>query len=295
MANKGNGLPPMVYKRMLTESYIQTLKDGNSIKNYLGKNHDPILQKEDRYIPPRTKGYVLTEEYIKKMAEKPEKNHIKRIPLQNNLTSGVKVATEPKKKEGIKMYSNIRRNQDSMKSYENDKHIKTFTKPDTLKNFYYDDFNSLKQNQIELAKHRSNVSNKKFIFYKFQRRFFNKPKDNVIIPPEPIKQENQDKFNYTYSGGFKRPLPPKTYDRIFNAEKKAREFNAEQQLKKGKIRRNNKAYTDTIGSMFVEQGKISRIPNITEKPCKDNYKVLSSEAKKNISERYYYDNNTNQW
>ena len=161
MANKGNGLPPKLYKRMLTESYLQNLKDGNSIKNYLGKNHDPILQKQDRYIPPRTKGNILTEEYIRKMAEKPEKNHIKRIPLQNNLTSGVKVATEPKKREGIKMYSNIRRNQDSMKSYENYKHIKTYTKPDTLKNFYYDDFNSLKQNQIELAKHRSNVSNKK--------------------------------------------------------------------------------------------------------------------------------------
>ena len=66
-------------------------------------------------------------------------------------------------------------------------------------------------------------------------------------------------------------------------------------MKKGKIRRNNKAYRDTIGNMFVEQGKISKIPQITEKPCKDNYKVLSSEAKKNISERYYYDNNTNQW
>ena len=36
-------------------------------------------------------------------------------------------------------------------------------------------------------------------------------------------------------------------------------------MKKGKIRRNNKAYRDTIGNMFVEQGKISKIPQITEK------------------------------
>ena len=98
MANKGNGLPPKLYKKMLTESYVQNQKEGTSIKNHLGKNHDPILQKEDRFIPPRTKGNILTEEYIKKMAEKPEKDHIKRIPLQSNLSSGVKVITDTKKK-----------------------------------------------------------------------------------------------------------------------------------------------------------------------------------------------------
>ena len=101
-------------------------------------------------------------------------------------------------------------------------------------------------------------------------------------------------FN-TYSHGFKRPKPPKTYDRIFNAEKKAREFNAEQEMKKGKIRRNNNAYRDSIGSMFTEHGKIMRVPLISEKPCSDNYKIFSTEAKKNLTERYYYDQNTNQW
>jgi hypothetical protein len=99
----------------------------------------------------------------------------------------------------------------------------------------------------------------------------------------------------TYSHGFKRPQQPKTYDRIFNAEKKAREFNAEQEMKKGKIRRNNNAYRDSIGSMLNEHGKIMRMPIISEKPCNDNYKVLSTEAKKNLTERYYYDQNTNQW
>ena len=98
MANKGNGLPANVYKKMLTQSYLQNKKDGTSIKNFLIKNRDPILQKEDRYIPPRTKGNVLTEEYYKKMVEKPQKNHMKRIPLKANLASGVKVIAEPKKK-----------------------------------------------------------------------------------------------------------------------------------------------------------------------------------------------------
>lgn len=123
----------------------------------------------------------------------------------------------------------------------------------------------------------------------------NKPKDNTIIPPEPIKKEEIEKRNCFSPNGFKRPVPPKTYDRIFNEDKKAKEFNAEQELKKGQIRRNNKAYRDCIGNMFQEQGKIMRIPNISEKPCNDNYQVLSEEAKKSLTERYYYESNANQW
>ena len=87
MANKGNGLPTNLYKKMLTQSYLQNYKEGYSIKNFLNKNQDPILQKQDRYIPPKTKGNILTEEYIKKMANKPEKNHKKIVPVLSNLSS----------------------------------------------------------------------------------------------------------------------------------------------------------------------------------------------------------------
>ena len=159
MANKGNGLPPKLYKKMLTESYLQNKKDGDSIKNNLNKDKNPILQKDDRYIPPRTRGNVLTEEYIKKMANKPEKNHIRRIPMKNNLGSGVNVVEVPKKREGIKMNPKIRRNQDSMKTYETNKHLKTFQKPDTLKNFYFDNFNTAKENQTDMSKINKSVSN----------------------------------------------------------------------------------------------------------------------------------------
>ena len=122
-----------------------------------------------------------------------------------------------------------------------------------------------------------------------------KPKDNKIIPPEPIVKENKPELTRTFSGCFTRPVAEKTYDRIFNAKKKEKEFNAEQEQRKGKIRRNNKAYRDCIGNMFEEQGKISRVPKITEKPVNDNFRVLSSEAKKNLDERYYYENNLDQW
>ena len=47
--------------------------------------------------------------------------------------------------------------------------------------------------------------------------------------------------------------------------------------------------------MFEEQGKITRMPKVAEKACNDNFRVLSAEAKKNLDERYYYENNLNQW
>ena len=156
MANKGNGLPVKLYKRMLAESYTKSKKEAYSIKNYLGKRHDPILQKEDRYIPPRTKGNVLTEEYIKKMANKPERNRIRRIPLKSNLTSGVKVFTDTKKKEGIQINPK-KTNGCSWQSYENHIQLRTYKMPDTLNHFYYDAFNSFKQNQMQLARTRSSV------------------------------------------------------------------------------------------------------------------------------------------
>lgn len=296
MANKGNDLPPKLYKKMLTESYFQTKKDETSIKNYLAKNHDPILQKEDRYIPPRTRGNVLTEQYIKKMAEKPEKTHIKRIPLKNNLSSGVIVIAEPNKRQGIKMNPKIRRNQDSMKTNENQKHLRTYKNKDNLKNFYFDNFNSVKQNQNNLEKIKASVSykiitNNIYIFL-FQRRYINRPKDNDIIPPKPIENGEKNNVDISYA---RRNYPEKTYDRIFNSDKKERQFNIEQEKRKGVIRRDNKPYRDSIGKMFEEQGKISRIPKIAEKPCNDNFQILSSEAKKNYIDRYYYDNYSNQF
>ena len=47
--------------------------------------------------------------------------------------------------------------------------------------------------------------------------------------------------------------------------------------------------------MFEEQGKISKMPKISEKPCNSNFQVLSKEAKNNLAERYYYEINKDQW
>ena len=91
------------------------------------------------------------------MAEKPERDHIKRIPSQNHLVHCIKSLGEKTKPQGIKILPNKRVTQNSTKSYENYIQMRTYKLPNTLKHFYFDDFNSVKQNQYD-TKYRSTVS-----------------------------------------------------------------------------------------------------------------------------------------
>ena len=149
----GRDIPPKVYRKMLRQNYQQSHKDYERIKNALNNTSNPICQKEDRYVPPRTKGNILTQEYIRKMAEKPEKTHIKRIPIQSNLSSGVKVITETKEPRGIRLGPQYR----CYHSAERRRCRKKIL-PQSKANFYFDAFNSVKENENDLAKLRSEVS-----------------------------------------------------------------------------------------------------------------------------------------
>ena len=153
MASK-NPIPPKLYKNMLSDNYKQSKIEYKKILEFQRSIHNPICQKEDRYVPQRTRGNVLTQEYLKKMAEKPEKAHIKRIPIQSNLSSGVTVITESKQPRGIRL-GPIHKNQPH--SAER-RRVKKKIIPENNKIFYLDDFNSVKQNQNDLAALRNKVS-----------------------------------------------------------------------------------------------------------------------------------------
>ena len=89
------------------------------------------------------------------MAEKPERAHIKRIPIPSNLSSsGVTVITEEKKVEGIKLGPN-RKNQ--AQSAER-RQVRKRLHKDNFNNFYFDAFNSVKKNQNDLSALRSQLS-----------------------------------------------------------------------------------------------------------------------------------------
>ena len=141
-----NSIPQKVYRNMLVDNYNQTRKDYQKILEYQRSEHNPICQTEDRYIPKKTKGSVLSQEYFKKMKEKPERAHIKRIPLKENLTSGMVVITEPDKPKGkkIKQYQ-VYRTLSAQKRKLGKKIVS-----DNYNKFYYDDFDSSKLNQTDM-------------------------------------------------------------------------------------------------------------------------------------------------
>lgn len=145
-----NGLPPKVYRKMLSSIYFQTKKDAQSIRNNWVNQGNPIVQKENRYFSPRTKGNMLTQEYIKKMAEKPEKPHIRRIPVQSHFASGPTVTYEPKKMGGIKLHPKLRKNQSSLSAPKIENHHRHLSQSGSFKNFYLDNFNSIKETQNDV-------------------------------------------------------------------------------------------------------------------------------------------------
>lgn len=152
-----NELPPKEYRRLFKYIYLQNKKDAQLIRDNWSRNGNPILQKEDRYISPRTTRNILTQEYIKKMAEKPEKAHIKRIPKENNLSNSLIVIKDSKTKPSIRFNPKIRKNQSSISAPKIENHQKLLSKNNYYKYFYLDNFNSVKQNQNDID-NKINVS-----------------------------------------------------------------------------------------------------------------------------------------
>ena len=163
MANKGNGLPQHLYKKMLTESYLQTKKDGASIKTHLVKSHNPILQKEDRYVAPRARGEGLKQQYMKNLAEKTERSHIKRVKVQSNLGNNMTVITEPRKVRAIQLGPK----HDTHPLSAERRVVRKKMFPEGNKNFYYDAFNSVKENQNDLVKNIKNTVSYYISYYIF--------------------------------------------------------------------------------------------------------------------------------
>ena len=80
MVDSSNSLPPKVYRNLLSSIYKQTQKDAKLIKDNFSKKTNPICPNESRSrcLSAKTRNYNLTQEYNKKMEEKPEKLHNKK-------------------------------------------------------------------------------------------------------------------------------------------------------------------------------------------------------------------------
>ena len=288
-----NGIPPREYRKMLNTNYKQSHKEYEQIRHNQNRMTNPIIQKEDRYIPPKTRGNILTEEYVKKMANKPERAHIKRIPIPSNLSSGVTVITEPKKVEGIKL-GPIHKNQ--AHSVER-RPVRKKLHKDNFKYFYFDDFNSVKQNQNDLAALRSQVSIYNFIYLILiiQRRYQYRPKEKDNFQFGYSEPQNKT-FENIY--GYERKYP-NTRDRIFNTENPKNKGNKEKVVQKKRNEYSERGfkntYDDHLTGLIEAQGNKDKVSKWKSKPCNNDYQKVSDEARKNASVRYYYESNYSQW
>jgi hypothetical protein len=145
-----NQLPPKLYRKLLSTIYQQTKKDAKTIKDNFSRNSNPLCQKEARCLSVKSRRHNLTQEYNKKMEEKPEKMHKKIFNVKNNFDKNLSVISNEPCNRSIKIFRNVRKNQASMSAPKIERHKKFISLKDNYKNFYLDNFNSIKQNQNDI-------------------------------------------------------------------------------------------------------------------------------------------------
>ena len=163
-----NPIPPKLYRKLLSTIYHETQRDAKKIKDNFSRSRNPICPKESRCLSVKTRNYNLTQEYNKKMKEKPQKNHKRSIHIKNNIDMNLSVLLPEPCKRNVKMFRNIRKNQSSISAPKIERNNKFISLKDNYKHFYLDNFNSIKQNQIDLDKKKV-VSKYLFIYLLLNR------------------------------------------------------------------------------------------------------------------------------
>ena len=294
MVDSSNSLPPKVYRNLLSSIYKQTQKDAKLIKDNFSKKTNPICPKESRSrcLSAKTRNYNLTQEYNKKMEEKPEKLHKRIFPIKRNFDLSLSVISPEPVNRSIKLYKNKRKNQSSLSAPKIERHKKLISLKDNYKNFYLDNFNCDKLNQNDLDKRRlvRNIFLFNIYFICFsQIKYKNRPKDeNYINGTTDYKIILED------THGFKRPVHD-TKESIFpeNNPKISIKVNRNENLKRKKVY--SKAYGDKIGSIISQKDNDTMIKKNNSKTCNSNYKLIYKAARKNAGVRYYFERNTSQF
>ena len=149
-----NSLPPKLYRNLLSSAYKQTQKDAKLIKDNFSKNRNPICPKESRCLSAKARNYNLTQQYIKKMEEKPQKMPKRFVPIKRNIDLNLSVISPEPINRSVRLYKNKRKNQSSFSAPKIERCKKFISLKDNYKNFYLDNFNSDKLNQNDLDKKR---------------------------------------------------------------------------------------------------------------------------------------------
>ena len=285
-----NQLPPKLYRKLLSTIYQQTQKDAKTIKENFSRNRNPLCQKETRCLSTKTRRHNLTQEYNKKMEEKPEKIHKKIFNVKNNFDKNLSVISNEPCKRSIKIFKNIRKNHASMSAPKIERHKKFISLKDNYKNFYLDNFNSIKQNQNDL----DDKKKVRIFFYFFMLN-------------KQLKYRNRQREENFISGIKNYKLVSENPRRIRNQTQNTKEDifpDKDNQKVSIKVNRNDKltrkkmyskAYGDKIGSIISQKDDTQIRKKNNSKPCNNNYRLISNEARKNAGVRYYYEKNSSQF
>jgi Zn/Cd-binding protein ZinT len=93
--------------------------------------------------------------------------------------------------------------------------------------------------------------------------------------------------------GFKRPVQ-NTKQNIFPDNNQKIPIKVKRNEKLTRKKMYDKAYGDKVGSIITQVDYNSMRKKNKSKPCNNNYKIISNEARKNAGVRYYFEKNTSQ-
>jgi len=86
-----------------------------------------------------------------------------------------------------------------------------------------------------------------------------------------------------------------TRDRLFPKEIKEYKYKEIKKQNFDSERGYKNRNVDHLTDMFSYKHKGDKMQKMTTKPCNNDYKAVSDEAKKNVSVRYYFENNISNW
>ena len=94
--------------------------------------------------------------------------------------------------------------------------------------------------------------------------------------------------------GFRRK-EENTRERLFPKEIKGYKDNEIKKTNYDTERGYKNRNVDHLTDMFSYKKKGDKMQKMTTKPCNNDFKAVSDEAKKNASVRYYFENNISNW
>jgi len=255
------------------DSYKENCNRANLLKQKFTGLTDPIVQSNQIVNQPK-RNNKLTLQYIENTKEKPERPHKTLLSPKNSLYHGLQVTENLNDKPHIKTIDRVYKNQQSSKTNENYKHLRTYHNKDSL------------SNNLTVS-NKDNINNNVKIG---RKTYANKDHKEAFTYVENNNNKNEYDFYKNYNKND--PRYPQTKDRIFSEGNEKKVVNKNDYNTPKEAFKLNRNYKDNISSIIKSNVINKDIKGIANKPNSGNFNVLKEEAHKNMYEKYYFDMNS---